>query len=353
MGGEETEMTPPQRATGRGARKVLVTGGGGFLGSVIVRRLVERGDRVRSLARNFYPALERLGVEQIQGDLSDARVVEKACLGRELVFHTAAKPPPWGRYRNYYRTNVMGTQHIIDGCLKGDVSCLVYTSTPSVVFGGRDLEGVDESVPYPGRFNAFYPRTKALAEQKVVRAAGKRLLTICLRPHQIWGPGDPHFVPRLIARAGRLKRIGDGKNLVDTTYIDNAAAAHLLAADRLAQNPALSGRIYFISQAEPIPAWDMINAILSAAGLQPVTGSVSHRSAWLIGLVLEFFYRTLRIPAEPPMTRFLADAVAKSHWFDISAARRDLGYAPAVSTAEGLRRLADWLQNRQKEGGDQ
>ena len=345
-------MTRPRNIEDHRGQKILVTGGGGFLGQAIIRSLIHRGDAVCSLTRNFYPALAAMGVEQIQGDLADAGIVEKACKQIELVFHTAAKPPPWGKYKDYYRTNVVGTQNIIDGCLKNRVSRLVYTSTPSVVFSGTDLKGVDESVPYPARYNAFYPRTKAMAEQKIVKAASEHLRTICLRPHQIWGPQDPHFVPRLIARAGKLKRIGDGKNRVDTTYIDNAVTAHIQAADRLAQNSALSGKIYFISQAEPIPAWDMIDAILKAAGLEPVTGCISYRSAWLTGFMLEFFYRAFRIPAEPPMTRFLADAVARSHWFDITAARRDLGYSPTVSTAEGLRRLADWLQNQKKQGGD-
>ena len=212
------------------------------------------------------------------------------------------------------------------------------------------MQGVDESVPYPTKFNAFYSETKAMAEQLVLKAADKRLRTVVLRPHQIWGPGDPHFVPRLIARAKKLKRIGSGDNLVDTTYIDNAADAHILAANALEKNPAISGNIYFITQADPIPAWDMIDAILAAAGLPPVKGVISYKTAWTIGAVMEFFYRTFKLPGEPPMTRFLADAVAKSHWFDISAAKRDLGYTPKVPVKEGLRRLEDWFKTSKAKG---
>ena len=326
--------------------KVLVTGGGGFLGEAIVKRLVTRGDQVRSLSRKKYPALEAMGVEQIPGDISDPAIVARACEAVEIVYHVAAKPPPWGKYHDYYQTNVVGTENVIAGCYRHNVARLVYTSTPSVVFDGTDKQGADESLPYPAKFNAHYPATKALAEQKVINAAAHGLGTVALRPHQIWGPGDPHFVPRLIARAGELKQIGSGKNLVDTTYIDNAADAHLLAADRLAQNPAISGNTYFISQDDPIPVWDMINAILQAAGLEPISGRVPYRAAWTVGAVLEFFYRTFHLAGEPKMTRFLADAVAKSHWFDIRAAKQDLGYSPLISTEEGLQRLAAWLENK-------
>jgi len=346
MGGEKIEMAKNHSMTGHRPAKVLVTGGGGFLGGAIVKRLVQRGDHVRSLSRTFYPKLEAMGVEQIQGDISDLTVVAKACEETDIVFHVAAKPPPWGKYKAYYQTNVVGTENVIEGCNRQNVARLVYTSTPSVVFDGTDMEGADESLPYPAKHSAYYPKTKALAEHHVVKAAGPGLSTVVLRPHQIWGPGDPHFVPRLIARAKKLKQIGNGKNLVDTTYIDNAADAHLLAADRLAENPAISGHKYFISQDEPIPAWDMINAILNAAGLAPVNGAISYRAAWTIGAVLEFFYRFLGISKEPQMTRFLADAVAKSHWFDIGAAKRDLGYIPEIGTAEGLRRLEEWLKNK-------
>ncbi len=349
MGGEKSEMTAHQPIARYQAPRILVTGGGGFLGGAIVNRLLKRGDRVRSLSRNFYPELETKGVEQIQGDISDLAVVKNACAHTDIVFHVAAKPPPWGKYDAYYRTNVVGTENVIESCKRQQVGRLVYTSTPSVVFDGTDMEGADESLPYPAKYTADYPRTKALAEQKVLAAADDNLRTVSLRPHQIWGPGDPHFVPRLIARARELKQIGSGKNLVDTTYIDNAADAHVLAADRLMEDPAISGNTYFISQDEPIPVWDMINAILKAAGLEPISGSVSYTAAWTIGAVLEFFYRTFNIAGEPKMTRFLADAVAKSHWFDISAAKRDLGYSPTVSTREGLRRLADWLQREKQD----
>jgi nucleoside-diphosphate-sugar epimerase len=232
---------------------------------------------------------------------------------------------------------------VIAACRRAGVKRLVHTSTPSVLFSGRDLEGVDESTPYPPRWHSPYAATKAAAEQQVLQAAADGLPAIVLRPHEIWGPGDPHFVPRILARAHRLRRIGDGNNLIDTTYIDNAAQAHLLAADRLGENPGLSGRVYFISQGEPVPAWEMIDAILKAAGRGPVKGRISHRSAWLAGWACELIYRGLRLAGEPPLTRFVADALARTHWFDIGAARRDLGYAPAVSTAEGLRRLEIWL----------
>jgi nucleoside-diphosphate-sugar epimerase len=346
MGNEKIEKTTNDALAVERSASVLVTGGGGFLGAAIVNRLVKRGDPVRSLSRKFYPELEAMGVEQIQGDIADLNVVTKACEEIDIVFHVAAKPPPWGTYKDYYQTNVVGTENVIEGCNRQNVARLVYTSTPSVVFDGTNMEGADESLPYPAGHNAYYPQTKALAEQQVVKAAAQGLGTVVLRPHQIWGPGDPHFVPRLIARAKELKQIGNGKNLVDTTYIDNAADAHLLAADRLAENPAISGNKYFISQDEPIPAWDMINAILNAAGLEPVSGSISFRTAWAIGAALEFIYRFWGISKEPKMTRFLADAVAKSHWFDISAAKRDLGYAPKISTAEGLRRLEEWLKHK-------
>jgi nucleoside-diphosphate-sugar epimerase len=316
----------------------LVTGGGGFLGGAVVRQLIDRGDTVRSFSRQRHPSL---GVEQVQGDVADAAAVERAVAGCDIVFHVAAKAGVWGTADEYHRANVVGTENVIAACRKHGVGRLVFTSSPSVVTTGYDIAGGDESLPYPRRYLAHYPRTKAAAERLVLNANGPDLATVALRPHIIWGPGDNHLIPRLIdrARAGKLRIVGDGTNKVDVTYVENAAAAHLLAADRLMPGSLVAGKAYFISQGEPVVLWPFINRILELAGLPPVTKRVPLTVAYAAGAILEAAYRTLGRTDEPRMTRFLAKQLGTSHWFDISAARRDFGYEPTVSTEEGLTKL--------------
>lgn len=327
--------------------RALVTGGGGFLGGAIVRLLRQQGREVRSFTRSAYPWLDELGVEQSLGDLADAAAVERAAAGVDVVFHVAAKAGVWGRREDFFATNVTGTENLIAACRKLGVSRLVYTSTPSVVHGGGDLEGADESVPYPKEFDAPYPETKAIAEKAVLAANGPDFATVALRPHLIWGPGDPHLIPRVLAKAreGKLRRIGSRPVKVDVTYIDNAAEAHLLAAKSLGDwTSPPAGKAYFISNGEPVDLWEFINRVLAEAGLPPATRTMSAWKARLVGWVLEWLYRTFRLPGEPPMTRFVANQMSTSHWYDISAARRDLGYEPRVSIEEGLRRLGEKLR---------
>lgn len=338
--------------------QVLVTGGGGFLGKAIVTRLRSSGATVRTLARGDYPELRELGAETRQGDIADADAVLNAAADCDLIFHVAAKAGVWGRYEEYHQANVVGTENVLSACRMLSISKLVHTSSPSVVFDGKDEAGINESAPYPAQYLTHYPKTKALAEQAVLRANGEQLpsgailSTVALRPHLIWGPGDNHLVPRLIerARSGRLRRVGSGKNLVDTVYIDNAVDAHLLAAQKLQPDSPVAGKAYFISNDEPVPLWGLIDRMLGCAGIPPVTRSISARSAYAIGGLLESIYHLIGKKDEPPMTRFVARQLATAHWFDISAAKRDLGYQPKVTVDDGLLQLAEWLRSLQKQG---
>jgi nucleoside-diphosphate-sugar epimerase len=326
--------------------RALVTGGGGFLGKAIVRRLVERGDWVRTLHRGLYPDLERLGVEQVRGDIADSHAVEQAVRGVDVVFHVAAKVNMWGPIEPFRLANVVGTENVLAAMRQHSVRKLVFTSSPSVVHGKEDLAGVDESAPYPEEYEAAYAETKAAAERAVLAANSQDLATVALRPHLIWGPEDTNLVPQLVkrARAGHLRLVGGGDNLVDTVYVDNAAHAHLLACDRLEPDAVCAGRAYFITNGEPRPLKEIVNGILAAAGLPPVEKTVSLRFALTIGSVVETAHRLLPLRGEPRMTRIIARHLGTTHWYDISAARRDLGYEPLVSFDEGLQRLADWFR---------
>lgn len=324
----------------------LVTGAGGFLGRYVAEMLIARGDNVRSLARGTYPFLAELGVEQVQGDLRDAAAVDRAVAGVDAVLHTAAIAGIGGRWADFYAINTLGTQHILDACRRHAVHKLIYSSSPSVTFDGRDQCGVDETAPYPQTFLAHYPRSKALAEQAVLAANnGESFLTCALRPHLIWGPRDQHLIPRLLdrARQGKLRIVGDGQNRIDMIYVENAARAHLQAADALQPGSPVGGRAYFLSQGEPVNCWEWINQILALAKLPPTTRRISYRAAYAIGAMLEGAYWLLGRSDEPRMTRFLAAQLATSHWFDLSRARQDFGYEPYIPTAEGMRRLESWL----------
>lgn len=326
---------------------MLVTGGGGFIGRSIVRALLDRGERVRVFCRGDYPLLHDWGVELQRGDIRDREVVDVAVEGCDAVFHTAAHIDLWGPYEAFFAVNTLGTRHVIDACKRHRVPKLVYTSTPSVVHSGAAVSGVDESAPYPARFEAHYPATKALAEQEVLAANTDALSTVAIRPHLVWGPGDSSALPRLVARAkaGRLRMVGRPQ-LIDTTYIDNAVAAHLCAHDRLAPGSPVAGRAYFVTQGVPLEGPTFINDMLDAAGLPPVTRTIPAPLARSAATLTEAVWSAFRLQSEPPTTRFLVSQLSSAHWYDISAARRDLGYDPAVSYAEGMVRLKAWAKNQ-------
>ncbi|MDR1494047.1 MAG: NAD-dependent epimerase/dehydratase family protein [Planctomycetaceae bacterium] len=321
----------------------LVTGGNGFLGKYIVEQLLARGDKVRVFCRKNQDFCCLENIDVCLGDLRDVDDVNKATQNVDIVFHTAAMAGISCRKKMFWDINATGTLLLINACLNNHVKKFIYTSSPSVVFDGNNQNGINESTPYPAQWLAHYPETKAKAEQIVLASNGKQeLLTCAIRPHLIWGPRDRHIFPRLIERAKqkKLKRIGDGTNIVDITYVENAATAHLQAADALTAGSRVAGNAYFISQGEPVNCWGFINRLLSLVQLPPIERSISFESAWRTGMFFEFFYNVLRLKAEPNLTRFLVLQLARSHWFDISRAQNDFGYKPLISTEEGLERLA-------------
>lgn len=330
--------------------RALVTGGGGFLGGAVVDALRARGDDVASVARGDYPGLRARGVTTHRGDLADPGVARTAVRGAHVVFHVAALAGIWGSDAAFRRSNVDATIALLDACRDEGVRRFVFTSTPSVVHTGGDIAGGDESMPYATHFDSAYPRTKAEAERLVLAADGPDLATVALRPHLVWGPGDTQLVPRILdrARAGRLRLVGDGSAVIDTTYVDDAAAAHLDAADALAgPDPACAGRAYFVTSGDPRPVRDLVDGILGAGGLGPEHRTVPLAVAVGAGAAVEAVWGLLervRPMGEPPMTRFLARQLATDHWFDITAARRDLGYTPRVPLDEGFVRLAAALR---------
>jgi nucleoside-diphosphate-sugar epimerase len=323
--------------------RVLVTGCGGFLGSEIVRQLLDRGDQVVGISRREYPQLVARGMQHLRGDLTDENFVRESVTGVEAVIHTAAVAGVWGPWEHFYSTNKLATDHVIAACRANSIHQLVFSSSPSVTFNGQHQRGVDESEPYAARWLCHYPHTKALAEQAVLAAHQTgRLHTLALRPHLIWGENDPHILPRMLdrARSGRLRIVGEGNNLVDTVHVTNAAAAHLDAVDALLQSPEQAGgRAYFVSQEEPVDCWHWISEICEIGGVQPPQKRISFRAAYAIGAILEAGYRITGQTSEPPMTRFVAAQLARDHYFDISSAKQRLGYHVRLSMKDGLQRL--------------
>ena len=326
--------------------KILVTGAGGFLGRYIAEFLIADGHKVSNFSRHPHPELNSLGIPTLIGDLKNEKDVLDSTKGYDAVIHTASKVSMWGHYSNFYNTNVIGTQNIISACKKNNITKLVYTSTPSVVFKKDHLCDVNEECPHNKSFLSFYAQTKSIAEKLVLQANDSTLATIALRPHLIFGPRDPHILPKLVARAEkkRLKQIGDGKNLVDVTFVENAAHAHVQALYAMSLKNSICGKAYFLGQENPVLLWDFINELISIKKHAPIKSRISFPSAYLIGAMLEKTYRLFSIyKKEPPMTRFIALSMAKSHYFNHQNAKKAFNYHPSINTEEALKKTAQYF----------
>lgn len=327
--------------------KILVTGGGGFVGGYVVDLLLARGYEVRSHGRSPQPDLEAKGVDVIQGDLADYESVRRAVEGVDAVFHVAAKAGVWGDWESFYRPNVIGTRNVVRACQESKVSRLVYTSTPSVVFNGTSFQGQGNELPYGKNWLCHYAHTKAIAEEEALAANGDDLKIVALRPHLVFGPGDPHLLPRVVdsVKAGRLKIVGNGENKVDVSFVKDVAEAHLAAFDAL-ESGDCAGKAYFISQGEPVEIWPWLNQILKGLGHPPLTKKIPLRMGYAAGALAELVWKAFNKDGEPPITRFVAVELAKDHYFDLSAARRDLGFGPSYSMDAALGETISDLKDR-------
>lgn len=328
---------------------VAVTGGGGFLGLRIVELLRECGaEDVIAIGRRSYPDAVAVGARSRIADVADADAIRAALEGVDTVVHTAAIAGVWGPASSYERTNVHGTLNVLAACREHGIRRLVLTSSPSAVFDGRDHVDALNDLPYPERYLAHYPRTKAEAERAVLAANDTTLATVALRPHLIFGPRDPHLVPRLVerARSGRLRRVGRGDNRVSMCFVDNAAWAHIDAARRLEPGAALAGRAYFVNQVEPVQVWWWIDRVLEGVGVAPPRRSISAAAAYRAGAACEALWKVLRLGGEPPMTRFVAQQLALEHTYSMRPAETDFGYVERVDLERATRATIDAFARR-------
>ena len=316
--------------------RVLVTGARSLLGRVTVGRLLAQGDEVTVLQR--HPA--GLPVREVLADIADGEAVTRAAYRQDAVLHLAAKVDVTGRWADFARTNIDGTRAVVTACRAAGVPRLVHVSTPSVAHHGRALVGVGAGPADPEQARGHYARSKAVAEREVLAADSADLAVVAVRPHLVWGPGDTQLVARIVqrARARRLVLVGSGAALIDTTYVENAAAA-LVAA--VAACGPVHGEALVVSNGEPRPVADVVGRICAAAGVPGPRGRLPLPMAWVAGGVVEGLWAFRGATTTPPVTRFLAEQLATAHWFDQRHTRSALAWRPAVSLDEGFQRLAD------------
>ncbi len=322
-------------------RKILVTGGQGFVGKALVDRFADEGHQVTCVDMIDKPF--RDDVKFLKLDIRDADAVKSACAGMDSIIHNASLVhTAQSREQDIWDVNMGGTEHLMAACIAHNIPRLVYISSASAVYEGRDIENGDESLPYSGISQAPYADSKIAAEKAVLAFSGTGTTQACaIRPHVVFGAGDNRFIPAIIEKAkqGKLKRaIGDRDKLSDFTYISNLIDAVVAAEDKLIAGSPVCGQAYFITNGEPIAFFDFIEKFLMEIGHPPITGKVPYWLAYSVAAIAET-WDTLKggtLNAENGLTRFAVNYMVTHHYFNIAKAKRDLGWAPKVTLEQGI-----------------
>jgi nucleoside-diphosphate-sugar epimerase len=320
------------------AGTAFVTGGSGFIGGHLIERLVRDGWSVRALARSPRSAdrVAALGATAIPGDLDSPSTIRTGADGAELAFHAAAAVLEWGRRDDYVRANVLGTNNVLQGCRDAGVARLVHVSTEAVLMAGQPLVNVDETAPLRPDSPAYYPATKAMAEQLVRNANGNGFETVAVRPRLVWGPGDTTILPGLVAaiRGGRFAWIGGGRHLSATTHVANAVEGLILAAAK-----GRPGEAYFVTDGAPVVFRDFVTQLVASAGLEPPARSLPAALAGRMAAVTEGIWKAMRLSSTPPLSRMPVWLASQECTIDISKAQSELSYAPVMLREQGLAQL--------------
>ena len=327
--------------------KVLVTGTGSLLLGGIASELVQRGDEVVCLQRRTAMFHGHQNAQQVLADIRDADAVISAAQGCDAIIHGAARVGVVGTQKDFYDTNVLGTENILRSTEQHNIARLVFVSTPSVAHTGDSLIGAPAGQAEIGRKRSYYAESKAIAERTVLNSHNDHLAVVAIRPHLVWGPGDTQLVGRIVERAdsGRLAVIGTGNALVDSTYIDNAVSAHIAALDSLHVGSACDGKAYVVSNGEPRTVNELMRSICAAAGVPFEPRNLSLTLGVRLGSLIERLWPLLR-SSEPPLTRFIAEQLGTAHWFDQRTVQQDLHWEPHVTLDKGFERLTQWFASQ-------
>ena len=317
---------------------VFLTGGSGFLGRQLIRDLTAAGFRVRALARSGKSAetVRALGAEAVAGDLADAGALQQGMAGCAAVIHAAAKVEQWGRWEDFLRDTVTGTENVLAAARAAGVGCFVHIGTEAVLADGHAIVDADETRPLPPHPNGLYPRSKGMAEQRVLAANAPGFATIVVRPRFIWGEGDTTVLPKFVQamRSGAWAWFGGGRHRTSTCHVRNVCHGTLLAMQR-----GRGGEVYFLTDGEPVICRDFISRLVQTQGVEAGRRSLPLWVADATAAASEAAWRLFGLKGEPPLTRTAVNLMFREVTVSDRKAREELGYRPVVSIEEGLEGL--------------